>query len=185
MLLNDNSKRLEATKESINFWDKRFKNIKPKDEVNKIYEISDELKRSFLNRIREANSIFLLFFIRFLSFKYFFGDIVIHLKDTNETFILNFFKITKISGLTKSQIDIEMLSRRFFFLIKFPYGIDTLSSNGCLFENKKNSFEKMIRSIGFVSLNQTNNGITLKSIFSRNILNKILSIFVRLKLKNS
>ena len=184
-LLNDNSKRLEATKESINFWDKRFKNIKPKDEVNKIYEISDELKRSFLNRIREANSIFLLFFIRFLSFKYFFGDIVIHLKDTNETFILNFFKITKISGLTKSQIDIEMLSRRFFFLIKFPYGIDTLSSNGCLFENKKNSFEKMIRSIGFVSLNQTNNGITLKSIFSRNILNKILSIFVRLKLKNS
>ena len=52
-------------------------------------------------------------------------------------------------------------------------------------KKKKNSFEKMIRSIGFISLNQTNNGITLKSIFSRNILNKILSIFIRLKLKNS
>ena len=44
-----------------------------------------------------------------------------------------------------------MMSRRFFFLIKQPYGIDTLSSNGCLKELKKNSFEKMIRSLGFIS----------------------------------
>ena len=184
-LLNDNSKRLEITKKSINFWDKKFKNIKPKDELNEIYEITEELKKTFLSRIKKANSILLLFLIRILSLKYFFGDVIIHLKDTNETYILNFFKITKINEVAKSKIDIEMLSRRFFFLIKFPYGIDTLSSNGCLFEKKKNSFEKMIRSIGFISLNQTNNGITLKSIFSRNILNKILSIFIRLKLKNS
>ena len=184
-LLNDNSKRLEITKKSINFWDKKFKNIKPKDELNEIYEITEELKKTFLSRIKKANSILLLFLIRILSLKYFFGDVIIHLKDTNETYILNFFKITKINEVPKSKIDIEMLSRRFFFLIKFPYGIDTLSSNGCLFEKKKNSFEKMIRSIGFISLNQTNNGITLKSIFSRNILNKILSIFIRLKLKNS
>ena len=83
------------------------------------------------------------------------------------------------------KVEIEMMSRRFFFLIKQPYGIDTLSSNGCLKELKKNSFEKMIRSMGFISLNQTNNGINIKSILSRNILHKILSIFIRLKLKNS
>lgn len=107
------------------------------------------------------------------------------MKDTDETYRLNFFKIVKINNILKSKIDIEMLSRRFFFLLKYPYGIDTISSNGCLFENKKNSFEKMIRAIGFVSLNQTNNGITVKSIFNKNIINKILSIFIRLKLKNS
>ncbi len=184
-LLNDKSKRVGITKKSINFWDYKFKNIKPKNEINEIHEISKDIKKSFLLRIKKANSLFLLFFIRFLSFKYFFGDIVIHLKDTDETYRLNFFKIVKINNILKSKIDIEMLSRRFFFLLKYPYGIDTISSNGCLFENKKNSFEKMIRAIGFVSLNQTNNGITVKSIFNKNIINKILSIFIRLKLKNS
>ena len=52
-------------------------------------------------------------------------------------------------------------------------------------KKKKNSFEKMIRSLGFISLNQTNNGITISSIFTRNIINKIFSTFLRLKLKNS
>jgi len=184
-LLNDKSKRLDITKNSINFWDNKFKNIKPKNEINEIHEISKDIKKSFLFRIKKENSLFLLFFIRFFSFKYFFGDVVIHLKDTNETYSLNFFKIIKINNVLKSKIDIEMLSRRLFFLLKYPYGIDTISSNGCLFENKKNSFEKMIRAIGFVSLNQTNNGITMKSIFNKNIINKILSIFIRLKLKNS
>ena len=183
--LSDKSKRLEITKKSINFWDNKFKNIKLKNEINEIHEISKDIKKEFLLRIKKANSLFLLFFIRFFSFKYFFGDVIIHLKDTNETYSLNFFKIVKHNNFPKSKIDIEMLSRRFFFLLKYPYGIDTISSNGCLFENKKNSFEKMIRAIGFVSLNQTNNGITIKSIFNRNIINKILSIFIRLKLKNS
>ena len=78
-----------------------------------------------------------------------------------------------------------MLSRRFYFLLKYPYGIETISVNGCFFEKKKNSFEKMIRSLGFISLNQTNNGISISSIFKRNIINKIFSTLLRLKLKNS
>ena len=184
-LINDKSIRNEAITSSIDFWDHKFRNIKPKNETNIIQKIPDEIQKEFLSKIKKNNSIYLLFIIRFLSFKYFFGDIIIYLSDTKETYILNFFKIVKDNSISQSKIDIQMLSRRLFFIIKYSYGIETLSSNGCLTEIKKNSFEKMIRSIGFISLNQTNNGITIKSMFTRNVMNKIVSIFVRLKLKNS
>ena len=184
-LIYDKSIRNEAITNSIDFWDHKFRNIKPKNETNIIQKIPDEIKKEFLSKIKKNNSIYLLFIIRFLSFKYFFGDIIIYLSDTKETYILNFFKIVKDNSISQSKIDIQMLSRRLFFIIKYSYGIETLSSNGCLTEIKKNSFEKMIRSIGFISLNQTNNGITIKSMFTRNVMNKIVSIFVRLKLKNS
>ena len=184
-LIYDKSKITKTIERSINFWDDKFKNIKPKKEINQIYEISDEIKRDFLLRIKKNNSLYLLFLIRFLSLKYFFGDIIVYLNDTKETYILNFFTISKENSISNSKIEIQMLSKRFFFLLKQPYGIDTLSSNGCFSEIKKNSFEKMIRSLGFITLNQTNNGITIKSIFSRNIINKIISIFLRLKFKNS
>jgi len=184
-LIYDKSIRNEAITNSIDFWDHKFRNIKPKNETNIIQKIPDEIQKEFLSKIKKNNSIYLLFIIRFLSFKYFFGDIIIYLSDTKETYILNFFKIVKDNSISQSKIDIQMLSRRLFFIIKYSYGIETLSSNGCLTEIKKNSFEKMIRSIGFISLNQTNNGITIKSMFTRNVMNKIVSIFVRLKLKNS
>jgi hypothetical protein len=184
-LIYDKSLRNKTIKNSIDFWDHKFGNIKPKNETNVIHKIPNEIKEEFISKIKKSNSIYLLFLIRFLSFKYFFGDIIIYLSDTKETYILNFFKIVKDNSIPQSKIDIQMLSGRLFFLIKNSYGIETLSSNGCLAEIKKNSFEKMIRSIGFVSLNQTNNGITIKSIFSKNIINKIFSIFIRLKSKNS
>ena len=144
-LLNNKSKRLEMTKKSINFWDNKIRDIKIKNEINKIHEISEDIKKSFLLRIKKANSLFLLFLIRFLSFKYFFGDVVIHLKDTNETYSLNFFKIIKNNDFSKSKIDIEMMSKRFFFLLKYPYGIDTISSNGCFLENLRVEREKSFR----------------------------------------
>ena len=184
-LMNDKERRIQVINNSINFWDNKFKNIKPKNEINQVYEISKEIKDDFLKRIKDHNSIPLLFLFRLISFKYFFGDIVIHLRDTKEIYKINFFKITKIKNSQTAKIDIEMFSRRFFFLLKYPYGIETISVNGCFSEKKRNSFEKMIRSLGFISLNQTNNGITLSSIFKKNIINKIFSTLLRLKLKNS
>ena len=136
-LINNEEERIKITKSSSKFWDYKFKNIKPKNEKNNISEISDETKTDFLKRIKNQNSLSLLFFIRLISFKYFFGDIVFHLKDTNEIYKVNFFKITKVENFLIEKIDIEMFSRRFYFLLKYPYGIETLSVNGCFFEKKK------------------------------------------------
>ena len=184
-LIYDKTIRSKINKSSIDFWDKKFRSIKPFNENIEKYEISDEIKKNFLLRVRKKNSIFLLFLIRFVSLKFFFGDTVIYINDTKETYIVNFFKILKNNNISQSKIDIEMKSKRFFFLLKEAYGLDTLSVNGCFSDFRINGFEKLIKSIGFVTLNQSDEGIKIKNIFSKNIINRIISIFTRLISRNS
>tara|TARA_B100001123_G_scaffold322662_1_gene362049 strand:- start:195 stop:626 length:432 start_codon:yes stop_codon:yes gene_type:complete len=117
-LIYDKTIRSKINKSSIDFWDKKFRSIKPFNENIEKYEISDEIKKNFLLRVRKKNSIFLLFLIRFVSLKFFFGDTVIYINDTKETYIVNFFKILKNNNISQSKIDIEMKSKRFFFFIK-------------------------------------------------------------------
>ena len=121
-----------------------------------------------------------MYLLRCLSFKYFFGDTIIYVSDNRETYILNFFKILRNDNLVKSKIDIEMKSKRFIFLLKEPYGLDTLSVNGCFDSLKKNGFENFIRSIGFVVLNQVNMGINVRDLISSKIINRIIDILMRL-----
>lgn len=184
-IINDLNLRNSIIHNSVNFWDTKMDIIKPDREVFEKYEISGTLKENFLLRIREKNSIFLMYVIRFLSFKYFFGDTIVHLNDKNETYILNFFNITRNDKIIKKQIDLEMKSKRFFFMLKEIYGIDTITVNGCFNNVKKNGFENFIRSMGFVVLNQVDRGINFKDLFSVKIINKIEDILLRLFKKNS
>jgi len=183
-LINDESVRYKITKKSMLFWDCKFKNIKPKNISIHNYQITDDLIKNFLMRIKLYNSFFLLFLIRYLSFKYFFGDIIIYLKDTKKTFKINFFKIEE-KKIEKSKIDLEMNSNRLVFLLNELYGFDTLTVNGCFFEVKKNGFERLIRSIGFIKINQAGNGIKIKNILSFNLINHIISLFLKLKSKKT
>ena len=177
--------RNQINDNSIEFWDRKIKNIEPRKEKSEIIEISETLKDNFLSRIRKKNTIFLMHLIRFLSFKYFFGDTIVHLEDKKETYILNFFNITRNDKISKSEVDLQMKSKRFVFLLRESYGLDTITVNGCFKNIKKNGFENFIRSIGFVVLNQVEIGINLKDIMTSKIINRIEDILLRLFKKNS
>ena len=179
-LINDQNVRDTVNANSINFWDEKFINIKPSEDKFEKLEISDDLKKNFLLRIKKKNTLFLMYLLRCFSFKYFFGDIIIHVSDNRETYILNFFKILRNDNLARSEIDIEMKSKRFIFLLKEPYGLDTLSVNGCFDSLKKDGFENFIRSVGFVVLNQVNMGINVRDLISSKIINRIIDILMRL-----
>lgn len=184
-IINDQNLRNSIINNSVNFWDTKIDIIKPDKEVFDKFEISQILKDNFLLRIKKKNTIFLMYIIRFLSLKYFFGDTIIHLNDKNETYILNFFNITRDDKISKKQIDLEMKSKRFFFMLKEAYGVDTITINGCFNNVKKNGFEIFIRSMGFVVLNQVDRGINLRDIFTNKMINRIEDIFLRLFKKNS
>ena len=78
-----------------------------------------------------------------------------------------------------------MKSKRFVFLLRESYGLDTITVNGCFQNIKKNGFENFIRSIGFVVLNQVDIGINLKDIMTSKIINRLEDILLRLFKKNS
>ena len=113
-----------------------------------------------------------MYIIRFLSLKYFFGDTIIHLNDKNETYILNFFNITRDDKISKKQIDLEMKSKRFFFMLKEAYGVDTITINGCFNNFKKNGCEIFIRSMRFGVLNQGDRGINSRYILYNKMLDR-------------
>jgi hypothetical protein len=125
-----------------------------------------------------------LYIIRIITFKFIFGDTKIYLPDIKEYYLINFFSIKQKKIIKKNQIDLEMSSNRFNFLLKELYGLDSLSINGC-FKDFNNGFEKLIRSIGFVTLNQSDEGVNFKSIFSKLIFLKVFDIISRLILKKS
>ena len=177
--------REQINNNSMEFWDKKIKNIKPYKETSEVFEISETLKNNFLSRIREKNTILLMHLIRFLSFNYFFGDTSVHLEDRKETYVLNFFSITRNDKILKSQVDLQMKSKRFVFLLRESYGLDTITVNGCFQNIKKNGFENFIRSIGFVVLNQVERGINLKDLMTSKIINRLEDILLRLFKKNS
>ena len=184
-LIKNNYLRNSINENSVKFWDKKIENIKPQNETFEISEISESLMNEFLNRIKKKNTFFLMYLIRILSFKYFFGNSVVHLSDKNETYILNFYSIKKTDKILRSKIDLEMKSKRFAFLLKETYGLDTITVNGCFENINKNGFERFIRSIGFVVLNQVDRGINIRDVFTPKIFNRIEDIFLRLFKKNS
>ena len=184
-IISNKNLRNQINVNSKEFWDKKIENIEFLKEKSELFEISETLKENFLSRIRKKNTIFLMHLIRFLSFKYFFGDTIVHLEDKKETYVLNFFNITKNDKILKSEVDLQMKSKRFVFLLRESYGLDTITVNGCFQNIRKNGFENFIRSIGFVVLNQVDIGINLKDIITSKIINRIKDILFRLFKKNS
>ena len=183
-IISNKNLRYQITKNSINFWDEKKNNIKPLNEDKKKIIISENIKNKFLERIKIKNSLILLYIIRIITFKFIFGDTKIYLPDIKEYYLINFFSIKQKKIIKKNQIDLEMSSNRFNFLLKELYGLDSLSINGC-FKDFNNGFEKLIRSIGFVTLNQSDEGVNFKSIFSKLIFLKVFDIISRLILKKS
>ena len=58
-------------------------------------------------------------------------------------------------------------------MLEEVYGVDTIIVNGRFKEIKKNSFSKLIQSIGFTIINQSNHGINLNTLLNKFFLKKL------------
>ena len=125
----------------------------------------------------------MLFFFRYISFGFLFGDVIIFVSDINKIYKVNFFSIKEIND--KKKISINMKSDVFSFMIKQIYGVDTIIVNGRFKEIKKNAFLNLILSIGFTILNQTEKGINFKTLLSKFSSKKISFLFNKLIFRNS
>ncbi len=182
-VLKNNNELISLNSQSINFWDQRFKNIKLINHEGEPSEILQQNKDIFLKRIEEKNNIYLLFIIRYLSFKFFFGDVVIGINKTNKVYLLNFFQIKEIDSL--KSVDINLSSDQFNFMLKEQFGFDTMLVSGRMKANNSKSLKKLATSLGFIAMNQADYGVKIKDIFNKFIFNKIQDTLVRLLLQKS
>ena len=170
--------------ESLNFWDKKISNKKLLKYENKPEVILDDNIKKFLNRIKKKNNIYLLTIMRYLSFKFFFGDVLIEIDKINKIYLVNFFQIKEIEN-TKKIADISMSSDQFNFMLKETFGFDATLISGRMKAKNSNGLQKLSTSIGFTLMNQSNYGVKIKDLFNKFIFNKILDTLIRLLMQRS
>jgi len=176
----------KINKQGLDFWKTQLLKDKPliKANVSEVENINSESILIFLSKIRKNNNLALIWVIRYFSFGMIFGDTIIKIKDLNEYYLINFKTVKILSSLPKNY-DIEILSDSFNLMLSTPHGLDTLSVNGRLREQRLNGFNKFIYSIGFQVLNSSGYGVKIRDIFSPFVLKKIIEIPIRLLLRNS
>ena len=113
-----------------------------------------------------------------------FGSSLIYLKDRHETYLLSYKCLKKIKN-NRGDCDIEISSDSFLLMVTQPYGLDTLSVNGRLKEIKKNGFRNFVYSMGFLTLNSSDYGVRFQDILNPDLLRRLISIPIRILLKNN
>ena len=122
--------------------------------------------------------------LRYLTFKFFFGDVSIAVNKTDNTYLVNFFEIKKIENF-KKKADINLSSDQFNFLLKQTFGFDTMLVSGRLKANNSKGLNKLATSLGFTVMNQSNYGVKIKDLFNKFIFNKIQDTITRLLTQKS
>ena len=177
-LFQNSEYKKKINADSVEFWDNKINlskvNFHEKDPV----PILEDNINKFLNRMKRFNNFFLLFLIRFISFKKIFGDLFIKINKTEEVFIINFFKIQKIN---KSNVkpDISMSSEAFNLFLSQPYGLESLFVSGRLKSEKEDGMRKITSALGITTINLSNYGINFRHIFNKLIFNKIIGLIYR------
>ena len=164
--------------DSINFWDKKKINAKVNFYETESIPINEENIKIFLSRFKKHNNLFLMYLIRVIFFKKIFGDLLIRINGTNDIYLLNFYKVSKLNNSTKTP-DIGMSSEQFNLLLKQPFGIESLLVSGRLKTIDRNGLKKLTSSIGITTINLSNYGINFKDIFNKLIFNKIIGLIYR------
>ncbi len=184
-LLENFEYRDKENKSSIKFWDNKIDGVKVISSENEIPRDFTSSANKFLSRIKSNNSMPILYLIRFLTFKFIFGDIIILITDLNEKYCVNFFKVKKICNSKPSKSDISMSAESFSFFLSEAYGFDTLTVNGRFNETSRNGFRKFVFSVGFTIFNQSGYGVRFFDLFSRLMLDRVLSVPFNILKKNS
>ena len=184
-LLNDDNYRKDLNNQALNFWNSLYKNIKPKHDTGlDNFSISATIADNYIIRIKESNNLFLMKFINLISLNFIFGSSLIYLKDRHETYLLSYKCLKKIKN-NRGDCDIEISSDSFLLIVTQPYGLDTLSVNGRLKEIKKNGFRNFVYSMGFLTLNSSDYGVRFQDILNPDLLRRLISIPIRILLKNN
>ncbi|MDA8890117.1 MBL fold metallo-hydrolase [Gammaproteobacteria bacterium] len=151
-ILNFQFKNKNNNDASIDFWDKKYSNLSPKNkfeikEMTELNEIFDNYKK----RIFKNNSKFFIRIVRLISPIRAFQPLNIYLDDIKTNVHFDIFS-EKLEATNKAP-DVEMSSESLYFVMQNTFGFDTLTVNGCFEEKKENGFAKMTKSLAIENLN--------------------------------
>jgi hypothetical protein len=172
-ILNFQFKSKNNNAASIDFWDKNYSNISPKNkfEIKEMAELN-EMFDKYKQRIFKNNSRLFIKVIKLISPIPAFQPFNIYLDDIKTNVHFDIF-LEKLET-TNEAPDVEMSSESLYFVMQNTFGFDTLTVNGCFEEKKENGFAKMTKSLAIENLN--NLGIKFNFYIIFNF--KLIALFI-------
>jgi UDP-MurNAc hydroxylase len=127
---------------------------------DKVVSIEDIIKESkiYRKKIFIKNNKYLIFFIKFLSNllrKDFFPEVIFFVKDLNKTIKFSLIANIKVIDGKSSNLDVQLNSHSFFYLLKYEWGASTLMINGKFIGCSKNGEFKIKRLFSLSLMNST------------------------------
>lgn len=165
-----NISEIKQSQESLNFWDKIYKDI-PDLNYNSYDKKLDFnlLKTKFIeyrNKVFKKNSYLFIKVISLIPFVRVFRPVYIHLNDLKITLKVSLFK--NIQQVYLNDFDVSMHSESFAFILDNEFGFDTLTVNGN-FEASPSGFTKIVKSLSIGSLNAMGFRLSLSFLFKPEI----------------
>ena len=144
---------------SINKYIEARKNIKVLFR-DKLVPIEDIIKETvtYKKKIFFKNNKYLIFFIKFLSNlfrKDLFPDVIFFVKDLNKSIKFSLTTDIEVIDGKSLNIDVQLNSHSFFYLLKHEWGASTLMINGKFIDYSKNGEFKIKRLFSLSQLNST------------------------------
>lgn len=144
---------------SINKYIEARKNIKVLFR-DKLVPIEDIIKETvtYKKKIFFKNNKYLIFFIKFLSNlfrKDLFPDVIFFVKDLNKSIKFSLTTDIEVIDGKSLNIDVQLNSHSFFYLLKHEWGASTLMINGKFIDYSKNGEFKIKRIFSLSQLNST------------------------------
>ncbi len=179
-------KNVNESQVSTDFWEERFQSIAnlPLDSYEKKIDPSELaiLYKQYLDRIKKKNSWRLIKLIGMFRLFGAFQPIVIRLLDQDISVLVN--TVEESLSISFEKPDVEMHSESLAFILKNPFGFDTLTVNGCFEEKRKGGFAKFTKVFALENLNVLGYSLSPYLIFNPSLififLARIISVSKRL-----
>jgi hypothetical protein len=124
------------------------------------------LFKTYCERLKKKNAWWLIRVCRYLRIA--FRPITIKLVDTGEVLRVDLAK--RKLGPAVADPEIALHSESFAFILKFPYGFDTLGVNGTFEELKQGGFDKFTKTFAIENLNNIGYSFKLSLAFDLNVI---------------
>ena len=162
---NDRPKQQES---SLSFWENAYASNKTYIQYEDSYSIDQlsKLFKTYCERLKKKNAWWLIRVCRYLRIA--FRPITIKLVDTGEVLRVDLAK--RKLGPAVEDPEIALHSESFAFILKFPYGFDTLGVNGTFEELKQGGFDKFTKTFAIENLNNIGYSFKLSLAFDLNVI---------------
>jgi len=137
---------------------------------------------NYIKRLKNNNNFYLIQILSRLPFLKLFSRVDFLLIDVEIIVSIDIPNERICFGKT-DHWDISLHSESLLFILKYQYGFDTLTINGCFEASSHKAFNKFCKAFALENMNNIGYSINLCSLFSLDFLKLVLLFFSKLRLK--